>query len=299
MRKPRFAGIPSLLLGMLLILGAASPPAQAISLPQHPYQSSYNAGIFYALELKQHLYQAQEPVEIEFLIASNSNRDCTFSSLSHPAVPCFVIFQGKKMIWSWPSAAERKRIPPREWLGAGLTKSYRIAWKQEDGAGRPVPAGRYTLLATFPPQEDTGRKGDTELKVAFTIVAKTSSQQQNQPGLQADIFTDKTGYPQGEPVRIQLLLLNKGKTPLTFSSSNSQRFDFVIRAGDKEVWRWSNGRMFALMIGSWKLAPGESVAYSAVWEQKDKAGNPVPPGRYKIEGLQIGGGQASGEITIK
>jgi hypothetical protein len=280
-------------------LGAPPPSPPVSSPPPRPSQSSFQSGVSYTLELNRPVYQSREPVEIEFSLANHTGGDCIFSSPRHPGAPCFTVMQGKKLVWSWPSLAERRQIPRQEWLGKGLTKIYRLSWLQVDGAEKPVPAGRYSLVATFPSQEETGHSGVIKLMADFTIGAKASSQDWNPPGLRAILLTDKTTYSSGEPVRIQLALKNEGKDPLAFGGGTSQRYDFVVRSEGKEIWRWSQGRLFAQMLISWKLPPGASVAYTAAWLQKDNGGKPVPPGRYQIEGLQIGGGQAAGEITVK
>ena len=110
--------------------------------------------------------------------------------------------------------------------------------------------------------------------------------------------TDKPNYAVGEPVQLKLTVTNAGDKVAVFQSSNSQRYDFVIRAGGEEVWRWSRGRAFLMMLTSGKLLPGKSQIYEVTWDQKDSNGAVVPLGRYTVEGWQMGGARAGAEFTI-
>jgi hypothetical protein len=299
-----------LLLSALLSLGSLSyglsapggflpPPISQNALPiPAPEASLQQAGMLYRLRLDRAVYQPKQPLQIEFSVSNLKNNSVIFSSSQHPAGPGFALLQGKKLWWTWPAISHRRGQPQQEWFGPELTKIYRLNWDPK-AAGKTLPAGRYTLLATYPPAKDSSHRSLTELKVEFNIVDKLPTQPQNPAGLQVKLLTDKTAYAAGDPVTIQLVITNVGSTPLTFNSNNSQRFDFVVRAGDREIWRWSKGRMFAMMLTSWKLAPGNAITYSAVWDQKDSAGKPAPPGHYTFTGQQIGGGQAAGEINIK
>jgi|GEM_PF-2195802 len=287
-------------LGLALSAPGATPPAIpqiAIPLPT-PKATLQQAGITYQLRLDRAVYQPGQPLQIELTVSNLTKGGVNFSSSQQPAGPGFTVLQGKKLLWSWPAVAHRRGRPQREWFGPELTKIYRLNWLPVV-AGKPLPAGRYTLLATYPPSEDTGRRALTELRVEFSMTDKSSPRPQNPAGLQVRLLTDKASYTGSDTVKLQLVITNIGSTPLTFNSNNSQRFEFVVQAGDREIWRWSKGRLFAQMLTSWKLAPGNTITYSAVWEQKDNTGKSAPPGTYTIVGQQIGGGQANAEISIK
>ena len=54
--------------------------------------------------------------------------------------------------------------------------------------------------------------------------------------------------------------------------------EFVaVDDGGAEVWRWSDGRAFAMGVGSETLAPGESVAYGGEWSSPSA-------GEYEVTG---------------
>lgn len=58
---------------------------------------------------------------------------------------------------------------------------------------------------------------------------------------------------------------NDGDESATLSFRNSGTADFVVLDSEDERWRWSQGRMFAQMLQSEELAPGESVTYEGEW----------------------------------
>lgn len=74
-----------------------------------------------------------------------------------------------------------------------------------------------------------------------------------------------------DTARFTLTVTNEGDDPVSLTFGDSQRFDFVVRdaESDTERWRWSEGQMFAQMLGTEELAPGESVEYDAEWAGGD------------------------------
>jgi hypothetical protein len=65
------------------------------------------------------------------------------------------------------------------------------------------------------------------------------------------------------------------------SFKDAQRFDFLIEKEGKEIWRWSKGQVFAQVLGEKRLRPGESMTYSAKFDEK------LPPGKYRITGMIV------------
>jgi hypothetical protein len=76
-----------------------------------------------------------------------------------------------------------------------------------------------------------------------------------------DVETD------GDTARFTLTVTNEGDDSVSLTFSDSQRFDFVVRDADNDIerWRWSEGQMFAQMLGTEEIAPGDSVVYDAEW----------------------------------
>ncbi|WP_224269257.1 BsuPI-related putative proteinase inhibitor [Haloprofundus salinisoli] len=88
-----------------------------------------------------------------------------------------------------------------------------------------------------------------------------------------------TATPQEEYVEFELTVENRGDERVTLSFRDARRAEFVVTDadGDSEVWRWSDGRMFAQMLGSETLDPGESMTFEGVWDDPE-------PGEYAVVG---------------
>jgi len=68
---------------------------------------------------------------------------------------------------------------------------------------------------------------------------------------------------------------NPDDEPIDLQFSDGQESDLAIEDDHgTEVWRWSDGRMFAQMLQQKHLAPGETATYEFEW------GNP-DPGEYE------------------
>ena len=98
-------------------------------------------------------------------------------------------------------------------------------------------------------------------------------------GFSLCLTTDKTEYTVGETVRMTIAAANHTSSDLSLSFKDAQRFDFYIEQEGKEVWRWSQGRMFAQELGHEKLGPGASLGFSAKCEKK------LEPVLYQITGM--------------
>ena len=107
--------------------------------------------------------------------------------------------------------------------------------------------------------------------------------------------TDKMSYTIGEPIVMTLKIFNYTKEGIIFHFNTSQRYDFIIEDEEgNEVWRWSEGRMFAQMLGEENLGPNNpEVTYTT--EYKDK----LSPGYYKVTGIFVAQDRPmSGNIII-
>ena len=109
------------------------------------------------------------------------------------------------------------------------------------------------------------------------------------------VTTDKLNYVVGETVVITLTLTNDTNTVQTYEFGTSQRYDVIIRRGGREIWRWSDGRVFAQMLGSETLQPGESRVYTVDWNQTNTAGTCTVVGQITSYNMPE---QGSTTITI-
>ena len=130
----------------------------------------------------------------------------------------------------------------------------------------------------------------------LTAYGNTTSEERNM-NYGISMMTDKTSYSIiGEPITIVLKVFNYTEEKITFQFNTSQRYDFIIEDEEGiEVWRWSNGRMFAQMLGEEILGPrNPEVIYMAEYKGK------LSPGYYKVTGIFIAKDRPmSGSIIIE
>ena len=87
----------------------------------------------------------------------------------------------------------------------------------------------------------------------------------------------------GEGVSFRFTVSNGTGSPVELTFRDAGRADFAVRrdGDEEEVWRWSEGRMFAQSVGHARLEPGEEAVFEEAW--------PDPgPGDYTAEAtLQV------------
>jgi hypothetical protein len=70
----------------------------------------------------------------------------------------------------------------------------------------------------------------------------------------------------GQRVQFTLVVENAGHDPVSVTFRDSGDADFaVLTAAGEEVWRWSDGRLFAQTLRPAEFAPGESATFEAEW----------------------------------
>lgn len=85
----------------------------------------------------------------------------------------------------------------------------------------------------------------------------------------------------GTHLALKVSVTNVSKEPRKLSFRSSQRYDFwIIDSTGVEVWRWSDGRMFAQMLEDVTLKPGETLDFAESWDLTDASGAPVKEGEY-------------------
>jgi hypothetical protein len=95
-------------------------------------------------------------------------------------------------------------------------------------------------------------------------------------------------------MRARLTIRNLTNLPVEFTFPTSQRFDFIVRdAKGTEILRWSDGKAFAMVMGSETLANGwRSYPVEIVLRTRD--GRPLPAGSYSVIGYLTTRGSESG-----
>ncbi len=75
---------------------------------------------------------------------------------------------------------------------------------------------------------------------------------------------EKPGYGLGEKVAINYSIHNDGSAPLVYNFPTAKQFDvWVTRGDDVELFRLSKNKVYAQVLTSICLAPGETKAFSA------------------------------------
>ncbi|MFP8952212.1 BsuPI-related putative proteinase inhibitor [Natrialbaceae archaeon A-arb3/5] len=80
--------------------------------------------------------------------------------------------------------------------------------------------------------------------------------------LEATVSADGT---EGQTVSFDFHVMNEGTSPVELQFPDAQRAEFVVQDEGREVWRSTDGLAFAQVIGSERLAAGETATYDGEW----------------------------------
>ncbi|SRR6266542_4161091 len=92
--------------------------------------------------------------------------------------------------------------------------------------------------------------------------------------------------PLGAPVTITIRMKNVGSVPLElYLRGREIAYDIAIMgSGGETVWRRLNGAIVPAILRLEILEPGGVIELRDSWNQRDRAGELVPPGVYTIRG---------------
>ncbi|RQG92570.1 BsuPI-related putative proteinase inhibitor [Natrarchaeobius chitinivorans] len=90
--------------------------------------------------------------------------------------------------------------------------------------------------------------------------------------LDATVSVDGRG---GQTVAFAFTVRNAGSEPIELQFSDTAKAEFVVQEEGREVWRFTDGRAFAQVIGSERLAPDETATYDEEWTDPE-------PGSYTV-----------------
>ena len=88
--------------------------------------------------------------------------------------------------------------------------------------------------------------------------------------LDVTVSTADGGLP---TVEFAFTVTNEGSEAVDLHFSDAAKAEFVVQDGSREVWRFTEGRVFAQMLSTDRLEPTESVTYDGEW-------NEPTPGAY-------------------
>ena len=102
-------------------------------------------------------------------------------------------------------------------------------------------------------------------------------------GLDLVVATDQRAYARGEPIRVTLEIVNRGTRPVELRFPTAQRYDLLLHdAQGRPMWRWSDGQMFAQVLGEETVEPGRRLVYRVTVRER------LPAGRYRVTGIVPG-----------
>ena len=92
-------------------------------------------------------------------------------------------------------------------------------------------------------------------------------------------------FERNEAITMTITIRNMTNAEKTLSLPTTQTYDCVVSDPDgREIWRWSDGRMFAQILTEMRFAPGEEKRFAEAWDQVRSDGTNAAPGRYEAVG---------------
>ena len=85
--------------------------------------------------------------------------------------------------------------------------------------------------------------------------------------LEGRLEADVSSNGGAEAVRFEFAVTNAGTDPVELRFSDACKAEFVVEDEGREVWRYTDGRMFAQMISTERIAPDETATYETEWEE--------------------------------
>lgn len=70
-------------------------------------------------------------------------------------------------------------------------------------------------------------------------------------------------------VAFRFTVTNASDEPIELQFSDACKADFAVLEDGQEVWRFSDGRMFAQMLSRESLGPDETTTYDAEWDDPE------------------------------
>jgi len=71
----------------------------------------------------------------------------------------------------------------------------------------------------------------------------------------------------GSPtVEFAFTVTNAGSETVDLDFSDAAKAEFVVEEGGREIWRFTEGRVFAQMLSTDRLEPGASTTYESEWD---------------------------------
>jgi hypothetical protein len=99
----------------------------------------------------------------------------------------------------------------------------------------------------------------------------------------------------GQAVRLRISLVNNSGRAEAIVFPDAQQYDFWVKRGAREVWRWSDGRLFAAASTTLDLGSQEPRMFTETW-------TPERAGEYDVFGTVTTKGfdrPLAGEVVVE
>jgi hypothetical protein len=139
---------------------------------------------------------------------------------------------------------------------------------RSSASGRLLAAAAALLLACSP-AGDGAAGGDSVPDPAAAPAA--------QEGVRAVLAVDPATAAPGDSFAVTLTVVNATPDSVALEFTSGQRYDIrMLRPDGESVWTWSMDKLFAQMLGTETIAPGDTLAF------RDSAPAPSEPGEYRV-----------------
>ena len=178
-----------------------------------------------------------------------------------------------------PGDEEPTQLAQREEGAEQGEEAYDYA--QEDAARVEGRSGGSAVKKDLPAQRSRARDR-TEVAGGGPAAAVGSAAGPTQ--LEATVTVEE-GTVTDRGAKFTLKVCNPGPQAVTRDFPTAQRYDFEVRRGDDLVWRWSDGRTFAQVLGRETWKPKECKTWMEDWNAMTSSGAPASSGRYEAVGI--------------
>ena len=105
----------------------------------------------------------------------------------------------------------------------------------------------------------------TLVLAACASSSNVSGERRNIGGVTMTFTVVPSRVKRGQAVRLTIRLVNNAGTPAKLTFPSSQKYDFWITSGGREIWRWSSGRMFAQEVARQEIGGQTGIVFSESW----------------------------------
>jgi hypothetical protein len=104
--------------------------------------------------------------------------------------------------------------------------------------------------------------------------------------LTLSVKTDQPTYKADSTIKFTLTAKNTTQQDMPVRFNSGQRYDFILYRGKdakgEQVWQWSKGKMFTMMLSSTLLKPGKPLEYTETYHPGSDGMPALTPGSYTV-----------------